>query len=392
MRFAPCAWTDDTDQALLILLSYIQHPTDLDQLPQDFASRLHIWVSHGLLALERPPCGIGALVGSIVTPPSYLSDPASAAITAWEKTNRHAAPNGSLMRTHPIGVIGVTLTLEETFKLAAAVSRTTHADPRCTVAVLIISGLIRGLLRGEVIYDYHIQDVVDAAWCHVRPNWSLFSPSTDPNAPPHVTELLGENPEHYETYPYVTAGSFEELDLDNSREMGYVYKCLGAAILCLRKCMHATNKCMRATNKGLCGPGEKTSPVARQTLFEEVMTELVMAGGDADTNGAVAGALMGAYLGHGYLPADWATGLAHKEWLDSKIERMCKTLKVLDGNHWNLKEEPDERPDGGKGLMSEAELEARDRAMLHGIMERKRAREEMERKKGNKGFASWFGN
>ncbi|KAJ4289164.1 hypothetical protein N0V90_011506 [Kalmusia sp. IMI 367209] len=239
MRFEPRGWTDDTDQALLILLSYLSKRSDTDGLAQDFANRLQIWISHGLRALNRPPCGIGALVGSVVSSPSYLASPCATAIAAWVKSARHAAPNGSLMRTHPIGIIGITLNEKTTWDLATEV-------------------------------------------------------------------------------------------------------------------------------------------------------DLIMEGGDADTNGAVAGALMGVYLGHSLLPSHWAQGLAHKEWLDGKITRLCRVLGVLKGD---IREEVDEKPDAGKGLMSKVQLEERDRAMLMGIMERKRVRDEKERREGRgKGFVGWFTN
>ena len=44
-------------------------------------------------------------------------------------------------------------------------------------------------------------------------------------------------------------------------------------------------------------------------------------GGDADTNGAVAGALLGCKLGASALPPSWLHGLKHKDWLDQHIDR-----------------------------------------------------------------------
>ena len=44
-------------------------------------------------------------------------------------------------------------------------------------------------------------------------------------------------------------------------------------------------------------------------------------GGDADTNGAVAGALLGCKLGTSALPPSWLNELKHKDWLDYHINR-----------------------------------------------------------------------
>lgn len=58
------AWTDDTDHALLILLSYLHHDGK-EVSSRDLAERLKIWVDQGLLCLERPPLGLGRTVGSV---------------------------------------------------------------------------------------------------------------------------------------------------------------------------------------------------------------------------------------------------------------------------------------------------------------------------------------
>jgi ADP-ribosylglycohydrolase len=41
----------------------------------------------------------------------------------------------------------------------------------------------------------------------------------------------------------------------------------------------------------------RDDPISAETLFEELIVNLIMEGGDADTNAAVAGAVLGAYLG-----------------------------------------------------------------------------------------------
>ena len=81
-------------------------------------------------------------------------------------------------------------------------------------------------------------------------------------------------------------------------------------------------------------------------LFEDLVVDLIMEGGDADTIGAVAGAMLGAYLGYASLPAHWALGMRHREWLMGKIGRLCVTVGIVDGE---LQSEADEGVDGGKG-------------------------------------------
>lgn len=279
------------------------------------------------------------------------------------------------MRTHPIGLLGLTLTEPQTWALATKVSQTTHADPRCTVSVCIVVSLLRGLLLGTILSPSDLDAAIERAYHHVLTTDSLLNPEL-----PDVTHMeitpndMAQRLDREEFDRHVYASSFSALELDDRQKMGYVYKCLGSAILCLRQAMWEV----------------EASRMPSQTLFEGLVTSLIMEGGDADTNGAVAGALLGAFLGHGYLPEKWATGLAHRAWLDAKILRFCGKLGVveLDGEMSHM---GNEDPDGGKGLMDKAELEERDRAMLMAILERKRLHGEKTRREGNnRGIASWF--
>jgi hypothetical protein len=178
---------------------------------------------------------------------------------------------------------------------------------------------------------------------------------------------------------HVYAEILEDLQLDSAREMGYVYKCLGSAILTLRTAIRATSQ----------------NSLLPTTLFENLMTDLIMEGGDSDTNGAAAGALLGAWLGYSNIAPHWALGLAHKGWLDSKIDRLMKAVGILDGP---LTVEEDEAPDGGKGLLSRDELEKRDYDMVHMVLLKNKERQEKEERKRaqlqnqnqNKGLAGWF--
>ena len=49
---------------------------------------------------------------------------------------------------------------------------------------------------------------------------------------------------------------------------------------------------------------------------------MVSKAGDADSNGAVAGALLGCKIGASALPSSWLEGLVHKKWLDKRIDRL----------------------------------------------------------------------
>jgi hypothetical protein len=275
------------------------------------------------------------------------------------------------MRTHPIGIIGFGLTEEETWRLAVDVGSTTHADPRCKVACCIQVALIRGLLRGD------IQDAIDVN-AYIKRSYNFV-----------VSLLVSEAPEDTknpmprlsitELNRHVHAKTLAALELDSPDKIGYVYKCLGSAIVLLRRAMHRNT---------LAPP---ISPLASETLFEDLTVDLIMEGGDADTNAAAACALLGAYLGYSRLPSHWTLGLAHKEWLMEKTYRLAIASGVI-GDFLHPVDE--EARDGGRGFLSREELRARDAQVLQERREEAflKKRERAAVKKAERDEAIWNAN
>lgn len=381
-------WTDDTDHALLLVLAFLHNssteptptPTETEPepperegeeeakptgketkgngalggsapappffpTPKDLAPRLLTWVQQGLKPLDTMPMGLGRLVGSVVSTKGFQEDPTEIAHEHWVKTGRRIAPNGSLMRTHPLGVMGIFRSEEETFRAAAEVGRTTHADLRCVVGCVVGTGLVRGLLRGEVLDEWGVDGVIERGIEFTRRE---YEDEEEGGMDLDMGELGG--------YVYAAGGGtaaesvdgldlLEGLKLDDPPAIGYVYKTLGSGVMLLRMAMRRMAKAQGSLS-------------ARARLFEELITDLIMRGGDADTNACFAGALLGAYLGYGFLPDHWKHGLLHGEWLMSKAEAMCRVLGALDGQYVG-QEDKDTWPDAGKGMTTQQEMEAR---------------------------------
>jgi ADP-ribosylglycohydrolase len=76
--------------------------------------------------------------------------------------------------------------------------------------------------------------------------------------------------------------------------MGYTLKTLGAAFWALRQA----------------------------PTFAEGLHAVIMEGGDADTNAAVAGALLGARFGYDAIPVGWIDGLVHRPMLADRTDRL----------------------------------------------------------------------
>lgn len=136
----------------------------------------------------------------------FLLYPADTAYAYWDKSGRDIAPNGSLMRTTPVGVIFMNNSEEETFEEAIRMGAVTHADPRCALSVAIVSALIRSLCRDEIRTVADTDMALERGWAYVtvaHPDFSLDE---------------GEFRKH------AYAESLDALVLCD-RTLGYVYKC-----------------------------------------------------------------------------------------------------------------------------------------------------------------------
>ncbi|KAJ3489952.1 hypothetical protein NLG97_g5887 [Lecanicillium saksenae] len=359
----PGEWTDDTDHALLILLSYL-HKNGRDISPRDFAVRLDIWVRQGLRALDTLPMGLGQTVGSTVRSKTFLENPEETALQRWKNSRYKAAANGSLMRTHPLGLMCLQKSLSETFQTAADFSVITHPDPRCIISCAIGTALVRGLILREIRTEEDIDMVIEKAisW------FGLYREEQQKNAEREDEPDLDVE----ELQRHAKVKELTDLELDEPTKIGYVYKTFGAGIHLLRLSMRQT--------------ANLTAPLPSQTaIFEPLITDLIMLGGDADTNACFAGALVGAHLGFKALPPHWRDGLRYGEWLMAKAEGLCMTLNVVHGTYIGVQDR-DTAPDGGRGLLTDAQME--DKVMRHmaGMMQRLGA-EGNKRKNSNWG---WF--
>lgn len=390
-KFEPADWTDDTDQSLALILSFIHNyipGSDTPPVkPSDIAQRLQIWVTQGLRCLDRPPLGIGMTTGRVLMDPEYLSDPEAVALACWLRSGRSIAPNGSLMRTHPLGVMYVGRTLEEAFQAATDVGRVTHVDPRCVVSCCLVTALVRGIIRGEVASEADLDALIEASFAWVDGKVELMNPtgkSLDEEGSVLIEGLEGVEStlkrEEYRKHCY--AKTLRELELDD-KTMGYVFKCLGSAVLTLRL----------AIRGGLGLHARSTE------LFETLISNLVMEGGDADTNACVAGALVGSWVGHSRLPPHWSKGMRNVEWLVVKAESVSFKAGIMEpGPDGRIRMWPDNHDtglDGARGMLNKEQLEKMEKDFVLKILlmqkarrERKEAAETAARK--GTGVGKWF--
>ncbi|MBN3941580.1 ADP-ribosylglycohydrolase family protein [Nostoc sp. NMS9] len=266
--WTPGDWTDDTDQMLCILDSLLEKQ-QVDIL--DIAARFHHWaVTDGM--------GMGQTVYSVVYSPDFLQNPLTAAKQVWEASGQKAAANGGVMRTSVLGIWEYSFP-EKVKCNAEEVCKITHHDPRCVGSCVAVSLAISALLRQESDINSLMQSIAIA-----------------------VREY---HPSIQEYFNKAATLSLEVLDLDEGLNpgekggTGYTLKTMGAGFWALQ---HAQS-------------------------YEDGILQIIHEGGDADTNAAVAGALLGARFGYKNIPQQWVEELVYKQQLDNRIERLINLVK-----------------------------------------------------------------
>jgi len=154
-------------------------------------------------------------------------------------------------------------------------------DPRCVASAVVVSSAIASLIGSDPSSTF--AERVEASLVTAL---QAASPFVSACPPEQQTEF-----NHY-----FNANSPKELNLSERNTIGYTLKALGAGTFALRQ--------------------------ARTESFESIITQLTLEAGDADTNGAVAGALIGALVGFRALPAQWIAQLIHPTWLNTKIKSL----------------------------------------------------------------------
>ncbi|ROW01944.1 hypothetical protein VMCG_05625 [Cytospora schulzeri] len=351
-KFDDASWTDDTDMALCILLAFL-HTGDIKHV--EVATRLRDWRYKGLRALDTGVPDIDEYNEVVLARLDYLRQdtggPLASAQNYWVATGGgkdEGNGKGAIMRTHPIGAIRANGSTHEALAAAANVARVTHSDPRCVVSAVIITAIARGLIRGEIRtiqeLDRHLQTSV--GW-YIAQKYEA-----------EVKYYRLNKSRREELSRIVTSGSLFAMGLDEfkspaeKRSGGDTYKTLGAAIYCLRKAMSRLSE---------VDSSEPEFETTRKSLFEKLISDVAIEGGDASTNTAVAGALLGAYLGYDAIPANWRNGLRNMEFLLSKSQSLCKALKVIPGDYV-FGSEADTALTGGRPELDEAALDAREAA------------------------------
>jgi ADP-ribosyl-[dinitrogen reductase] hydrolase len=247
-------WDDDVAQTAIVAEVLLESgEVDLDHL----GAQLLRW-------RRENGRGIGGLTRDVLDQIARGVPAGEAAREVWESGGWSTAGNGAIMRCAPIALRwrswGAALV-----RAAHDSALVTHYDARCLWSTVALDvALAVTLSTGGVDLG-----AVASALAQVgEEDWAQ-------SAVDQVVEAIGE----------ADATRLEDLELDDPMDMGY------------------TLKAMQVGLWSLVQAGD----------LEGLLVDVVSAGGDTDTNGAVAGAALGAKLGERAIPRRWLDNIARVE-------------------------------------------------------------------------------
>lgn len=237
--------TDDTDLTWAICHGYLDANFDHSDVIDAAAERMLAWRNNG-------PADIGG-----TTSQGLRNYAGSRNVYTSGITDTNAQANGSLMRTMGVAVARHTNPGVRQAE-AALLSAVTHAHPACQNACVAYTNIAADLINGETP-ETAVNNVI--AWLN--------------NDTDGVTDLLAATEEA------ANGDGTHRYDDLTGPQGGYVYWAYKTAV--------------RAV---LTAPD-----------FEEGTVAVIMLGGDTDTNGAIAGGLLGARFGYDAIPERWTSRL-----------------------------------------------------------------------------------
>ena len=208
---------------------------------------------------EGEPMGIGSHTFKVVSMGDYVEQPETCSKLWWDLSRQQSAANGALMRTSVVGLAHDNIETQ-----AIDICKLTHYDPRCIGSCVIASLIIHNLVWKD--YELTYNEIVELA------------------------KKFDERIIEWIDIAYQNE-DISAIDLDEQYSIGYTLRTLAAALWCY---WHAKS-------------------------FEDGLLAVVNEGGDADTNGAIACAILGAKFGYSSIPSYYVENLYNRDMYHQKI-------------------------------------------------------------------------
>ena len=205
------------------------------------------------------PLGIGGHTFKVLCMSDYVEQPEMCSELWWNLSRHQSAANGALMRTSVVGLAHDNVEIQ-----ATELCKLTHYDPRCIGSCVIASLIIHNLVWNDYELTYNEIKEIAKKYDERIIEW---------------VDLAYQNED------------ISALDLDEKYSIGYTLRTLAAALWCY---WHVSS-------------------------FEEGLLAIVNEGGDADTNGAIACAILGAKFGYSSISRYYIENLNNRAMYHQKI-------------------------------------------------------------------------
>lgn len=261
-------YTDDTEQSLAILHSYLRYRK---VVPEDIVKEILGWAKR--------------VANKYASPLGPSTERALKAIESGKvdirESGRLSNTNGSSMRIAPIGIIhGLKgSSMENLLEDVYLTSFPTHNTTVCISAANAIAYGVSLCVQGEQDIGKIVQGTMEAADAGAKKGYAIVGPSIS-----RRIELIYELVLKYQ---------------EPKEVMEKVWDYFGGGDL-------AGDSVPVAVGLFALGKGDP----------KKVIEYCVNFGGDCDTNGSMAGAMAGAYAGASAIPNDWKVGMAQANHVD----------------------------------------------------------------------------
>ena len=258
LNLPPGEVTDDTQMTRCLLESYAAGYS-----VEDVAARFVTW-------LEAKPSDVGILTRQALEHLERGVHPRDSGRLAWDVTGQTGAGNGAIMRAAPTGMLRLhdrEVRVQETLEIA----RVTHFDSRCVESSLWLNASLAALITGN-----SVQSALSFAEDELR--WAR---------------------QHFDLVPLA-----EENDVLNWVRRAVTLPLPG---------LDTSGYTLSTAQVAACA-------LIHAHSFEQGLIVVVNQGGDADTIGAVAGALLGARFGVDAIPTRWLEALLCRADLEALLK------------------------------------------------------------------------
>lgn len=290
-------WSHISDRTLILINVMSQCPNNnIDA--HKLANALYKWHSEGIPELASPPQPTSNL-SFVIKQKDYLKSPVMSSCKSYKLRDEDFASNEALSSGAICGIN------KYWYQNALIHTLILSYDGKCVAASLLQSYLIHNLINDSPIVWKNAYKMCEKAIQVQSLNWkrNLMEFNMRWHTAMHYRYLSQNSKEEKNIFiNYLLNSNFGSADeMQNSVVFGLMLSIIIIHDMCWYELQ-----------------GKKLDA----TYFKERLIDVAMCGGDASSNCAIVGSLIGAHIGYSALPQDWINSISifDREWVNTRIE------------------------------------------------------------------------